>query len=281
MSRESTFETNNSPERKSSAKDIQAGNGKASMWRMPVFGDVNEKYGSSRSPRAINRVQASSSFQSPSPRTVLLLACLVSLAQASPMHTIVHHHHEPMAKTSNLAAAGTVLSWLSTLLYLGSRLPQLYKNWARKSTAGLSAHLFIAAFFGNLFYSTSMLTNPNLWADAPAHGLHGWVENAPNVRYDWLMRALPFWLGAAGVLVMDAAVGVQFLMYGESEDAKVVVLEESGRENWRWRRVSGWMRGWVPSFGEPVGRSEDGGNEREGLIPHSSTQDYGAADRAW
>jgi uncharacterized protein with PQ loop repeat len=282
MSRENTFEVNNSPERKSSAKDIQAGNGKASMWRMPVFGDNNEKYGSSRSPRAINRVQASSSFQSPSPRTVLLLACLISLAQASPMHTIVHHpdHYDHTTKTPNLAAAGTVLSWLSTLLYLGSRLPQLYKNWARKSTAGLSAHLFIAAFFGNLFYSTSMLTNPNLWADAPAHGLHGWVENTPNVRYDWLMRALPFWLGAAGVLVMDAAVGVQFMMYGESEDAKVVVLEESGSDNWRWRRVSGWMRGWVPSFGEPVDRAEDGVDEREGLLPHSSTQDYGAADRA-
>jgi hypothetical protein len=125
-----------------------------------------------------------------------------------------------------------------------------------------------------------MLANPNLWADAPAHGLYGWVENTPNVRYDWFMRALPFWLGAAGVLVMDAAVGVQFLMYGESEDAKVVVLEESGSENWRWRRVSGWMRGWVPSFGEPVGRAEDGGNEREGLLPHNSTQGYGAADRA-
>ncbi|KEQ76067.1 PQ loop repeat protein [Aureobasidium namibiae CBS 147.97] len=269
--------------RQISAKDIKSpGNGKQSMWRMPVFGDVNEKYGSSRSPRAINRVQASSSFQSPSPRTVLLLACLISLAQGSPLHPTFHHpsHHSPDTKTSNLAAAGTVLSWLSTLLYLGSRLPQLYKNWARKSTAGLSAHLFIAAFFGNLFYSTSMLTNPNLWNDAPAHGLHGWVENTPNVRYDWLMRALPFWLGAAGVLVMDAAVGVQFLMYGESEDAKVVVLEESGRENWRWRRVSGWMRGWVPSFGEPVGRSEDGVHEREALLHQTSTQDYGAAARA-
>jgi hypothetical protein len=75
-------------------------------------------------------------------------------------------------------------------------------------------------------------------------------------------------------------VGVQFMMYGESEDAKVVVLEESGSENWRWRRVSGWMRGWVPSFGEPVDRAGDGVDEREGLLPHSSTQDYGAADRA-
>lgn len=251
------------PETKSSAKDIKGpGNGKTAMWRIPVFAGANEKPSGSASPssgpRNIHRIQASSSFPSPSPRTMILIACLISLARASPLHT-PQTISEPENTVSGLEAAGTVLSWTSTLLYLGSRLPQLYKNWARKSTAGLSAHLFIAAFFGNLFYSSSMLANPNLWADAPAHGNHGWVDDTPNVRYDWFMRALPFWLGAAGVLVMDAAVGVQFLMYGENEDAKVVVLEESGRQNWRWRRVSGWMRGWVPSFGEPLSRSEDGG----------------------
>jgi uncharacterized protein with PQ loop repeat len=281
MSRETTFERSDSPERKSSAKDIHAsGNGKATMWRMPIFGDANEKYSSSKSPRTINRVQASSSIPSPSPRTVLLLACLISLAQASPLRPTIHHNHDnPISRLSDLEAAGTVLSWVSTLLYLGSRLPQLYKNWARKSTAGLSAHLFIAAFFGNLFYSSSMLTNPNLWADAPAHGLHGWVENVANIRYDWFMRALPFWLGAAGVLVMDAAVGVQFLMYGESEDSTIVVLEESGRQNWRWRRVSGWMRGWVPNLGEPVARS-DIDDEQEALLSSTATLQYGAASRA-
>lgn len=70
-------------------------------------------------------------------------------------------------------------------------------------------------------------------------------------RVAWILAALPFWLGAAGVLGLDGAVGMQFLIYGERE-VKVVVVEE-GRDGSRkrsWRRVSGWMRGWVPSFKE-------------------------------
>ena len=60
---------------------------------------------------------------------------------------------------------------------------------------------------------------------------------------------MPFFLGAAGVLGLDASVGVQFLLYGERE-AKVIVVEEERGQIGRWRRVSGWMRGWAPSFGE-------------------------------
>lgn len=73
---------------------------------------------------------------------------------------------------------------------------------------------------------------------------------------------MPFFLGAAGVLALDASVGVQFLLYGESDEAKVVVVDvEEGRGRvGRWRRVSGWMRGWVPSFGEGDER------ERRGLL---------------
>lgn len=58
---------------------------------------------------------------------------------------------------------------------------------------------------------------------------------------------------------MDAMVGIQFWYFGEGnvvkptgEEAIVVVEEDaSGDEGWvrtwRWRRVDGWMRGWVPS----------------------------------
>jgi hypothetical protein len=55
------------------------------------------------------------------------------------------------------------------------------------------------------------------------------------------------------VLVMDAAMGVQFVVFGDgntkdADVAEVLVVEEVGvRGPGRWRRVSGWMRGWVPS----------------------------------
>jgi hypothetical protein len=186
---------------------------------------------------------------SPSPRTVLYISLLLAVvAQASPVST---YQQEPPSTNNydTLAILGTVISWFSTLLYLGSRLPQLYKNHVRKSTAGLSPALFIAAFFGNLFYSSSMLTNPNAWSDFPAYGGGGWAGEDGNNRQEWVGRAAPFFLGAAGVLVMDACVGAQFIMFGESKEREpvvVVAVERAGRK-WKWRRVSGWMRGWMPS----------------------------------
>ena len=215
----------------------------------------------SNAPRChtIHRSGPSSPFPSPSPRTMLMLACFMALTQASPVHhatpTLVISSHGP----TRLETAGTILSWLSTFLYLGSRLPQLYKNYKLQSTAGLSPSLFAAAFCGNLFYSLALATNPSAWSDMGPYGGHGWAGPSGSDRRAWITAAMPFFLGAAGVLGLDASVGVQFLLYGERE-AKVIVVEAERGQKWRWRRVSGWMRGWVPSFGEG-----DGG-ERQGLL---------------
>lgn len=212
--------------------------------------------------RTIHRVGPSSPMPSPSPRTVLFLACLIVVCQASPIRT--QATSDAVEKQSTpLENAGTILSWLSTLLYLGSRVPQLLKNWSRQSTAGLSPQLFIAAFLGNLFYSSSILTNPCAWNDYGSFGGGGWVGASGTQKADWIAAALPFFLGAAGVLGLDGAVGVQFLIYGESQE-KVVVVEEDGRgRKWKWRRVSGWMRGWVPSIND----AKNG--ERQALLESS------------
>ena len=192
--------------------------------------------------RSIKR-QGTPSF-GPSPRALLLFSMLcVVLTNASPLHLNVEE--ESPEKTSS-EFVGQVFSWCSCVLYLGSRLPQIYKNTIRRSTAGLSPTLFIAAFFGNLFYSTSILTNPLAWKSYPPHGLHGWVGSEGSNRSEWVRLAGPFWLGAAGVLALDATIGVQFLVFGEGDVEKTVLTRDrKGRS--RWRRVSGWMRGWVPS----------------------------------
>lgn len=223
---------------------------------------------------------SSSSF-SPSPRTMLLLACLLAVAQASPLsrrpiHQTDRHVHESHATA--LENAGTVLSWMSSLLYLGSRLPQLYKNYRRKSTAGLSPQLFAAAFCGNLFYSSALVSNPCAWESYPPHSAHGWVGQNGSDRGQWIAAAFPFWLGAAGVLALDASVGVQFALYGEGNEAIVVAEEDSAhpgrRKKWHWRKVSGWMRGWVPSINE--GKE---GRETEALLDGTAQagRGYGAA----
>lgn len=194
---------------------------------------------------------ASSWMPAPSPRTLLYVStscALLSRTDAAPTSTAfftttaVHS----LATESTTEIAGRILSWMSALLYLASRLPQLYQNFTRKSTAGLSPLLFIAAFGGNFFYSTSILTNPNAWHDFPPYGGHGWAGPEGSARWDWIGRAAPFWLGAAVVLVTDGLMGVQFFLYGDSGKEKIVrVRDATGRS--RWERVSGWMRGWVPS----------------------------------
>ncbi|MCJ1363831.1 hypothetical protein MMC16_002940 [Acarospora aff. strigata] len=270
--------TENNPEPKEykhSAKPISA--------HIPGFRDIfnaREKTTPPSSHRSITRNQSSSLSPGPSPKALLFISMLcAALANAAPLTTspVTASTSAPRSSAQNAELAGRFLSWGSTLLYLVSRLPQLYKNHIRRSTSGLSPTLFIAAFFGNLFYSTSLLTNPYAWHDFPAYGGGGWAGSNGSVRREWLKLAAPFWLGAAGVLGLDATVGLQFWMFGEGEVEKVVrVRDERGRE--RWRKVSGWMRGWVPSV-SPCRRGVAEAGERESLLGGGREDDgeYGAA----
>ena len=79
---------------------------------------------------------------------------------------------------------GRLSAWTCTILYLTSRLPQIWKNvspmcircfihldasskFVRKSVEGLSMYLFIFAFLGNTFYVSSILTSPKLDTSGP------------------------------------------------------------------------------------------------------------------
>ncbi|KAL1969279.1 hypothetical protein VTN77DRAFT_9471 [Rasamsonia byssochlamydoides] len=204
----------------------------------------NEK---SNSRRATFRT-GSGSLPTISPKTVLLTSMLCAvLANATPTGSPSGPQLLEDTHDSATEVAGRVLSWMSTVLYLGSRLPQLYKNYCRKSTSGLSPLLFMAAFSGNFFYSASLLTNPNAWYDFPPYGGGGWADADGNNRWEWVGLAIPFFLGAAGVLSLDAFMGVQFLIYGEQGEEPVVRVSDPRGGRSRWRRVSGWMRGWIPS----------------------------------
>ncbi|KAL8716623.1 MAG: hypothetical protein Q9225_006068 [Loekoesia sp. 1 TL-2023] len=206
-----------------------------------------EKATPSSSYRSIRRPQNSPSL-GVSPNTLLIVSLAFAvLAKASPLQALSQVHTASSKQPDSLETAGRVLSWMSTLLYLGSRLPQILKNHRRRSTSGLSPGLFIAAFFGNLFYSTSLLTNPLAWSNSPPYGLHGWAGPEGSDRIMWIALAIPFFLGAAGVLMMDAIIGIQFLIFGEGEAAPKVVVVRDERGRGHWRKVHGWMRGWVPS----------------------------------
>ncbi|PGH14461.1 hypothetical protein AJ80_05906 [Polytolypa hystricis UAMH7299] len=238
----------------------------------PSYASPYEKTGTS-SRTIIRTVGTSNISPFASPRTVLFISmlCAVLANASSASHVSGDLHALEKSPESATQLAGRISSWLSTVLYLGSRLPQLYKNHRRKSTSGLSPLLFFAAFCGNFFYSSSLLTNPNAWSDLPPYGGGGWAGPEGNNRAEWTGRAIPFFLGAAGVLALDAAMGAQFLMYREqSEDIVMKVRNtRNGRRRSQWRRVSGWLPGWIPSISpERKAASE----ESQGLLQHEQTR---------
>ena len=98
---------------------------------------------------------------------------------------------------------GTVISWFCACCYLTSRLPQIYKNYKRKSTSGTSIMLFLAALTGNTTYSLSILLAP------PPLG---------QTKSQFLLNELPFLLGAAGTVIFDLTIFVQWLVYSDEQE---------------------------------------------------------------
>ncbi|CAK5264612.1 unnamed protein product [Mycena citricolor] len=100
-----------------------------------------------------------------------------------------HHEPEP-TNPSNERLIGRVSAWLCTTLYLTSRLPQIWKNYVRKSVEGLAISLFVCAFLGNSFYVASILTSDQVFLPAPQ-------------STDFLLESLPYLLGSGGTLTFD------------------------------------------------------------------------------
>ncbi|KZT09524.1 uncharacterized protein LAESUDRAFT_646353 [Laetiporus sulphureus 93-53] len=95
---------------------------------------------------------------------------------------------------------GRISAWICTTLYLTSRLPQIWKNYARKSVEGLSMYLFIFAFLGNLFYVSSILTSPKLR-----------LPEAEATTF--IKESIPYLMGSGGTLVFDVAIVTQSFLY--------------------------------------------------------------------
>ncbi|XP_042677118.1 lysosomal amino acid transporter 1 homolog [Centrocercus urophasianus] len=108
--------------------------------------------------------------------------------------------------------SGFVCGYISCVFYLGSRFPQLYKNFQRKSTEGTSYLLFALAMLGNITYGLSLVLK------MPAAG---------SVRALYFLHHLPWLLGSFGVLFLDFFVTVQFLLYGQHKERShaLVALE--------------------------------------------------------
>eukprot|EP01147_Barroeca_monosierra_P008101 gene8101-10107_t len=96
--------------------------------------------------------------------------------------------------TSPSQIAGWTIGWVSGLMYFTSRLPQIVKNFKRKSCEGLSLAMFCMAILGNVTYAFGVLFQ--------------------SVERDFLIDHMPWLLGSIGTLVFDFTIFLQFMYYG-------------------------------------------------------------------
>ncbi|KAF5315626.1 hypothetical protein D9611_004776 [Ephemerocybe angulata] len=109
--------------------------------------------------------------------------------------------HIPRPEEPNLERVlGRIFAWMCTMLYLTSRLPQIWKNYVRKSVEGLSMALFIFAFLGNTFYVASILLSPKTLLPPPEAS-------------EFIRESIPYLLGSAGTLCFDITIVTQSLIY--------------------------------------------------------------------
>jgi hypothetical protein len=91
-----------------------------------------------------------------------------------------------------------LLGWLSALLYLSSRVPQILKNRHTKC-AGLSLALFIFAVGGNVTYVLSILLK--------------------DTSVPYLVENMSWIVGSVGTIFLDGIVFYQFIRYAADRAA--------------------------------------------------------------
>jgi len=96
------------------------------------------------------------------------------------------HDDNPDDSQIEISLLGQIFGWGCAVLYLGSRIPQVVKNFRRQSTEGLSLLFFLFACLGNITYVLSIIS----------------LSLEP--RY--LLVNLSWLAGSAGTLMLDALV---------------------------------------------------------------------------
>ncbi|VDO00715.1 unnamed protein product [Rodentolepis nana] len=106
---------------------------------------------------------------------------------------------------------GYAFGWISFFMYASGRCHQIYLNWHRKTTEGLSVYLFVLAVLGNVFYSCQIFIR--------------------SIDAVFVVTSLPWILGSLGMLVFDFIIFAQFFHYRDNKpenmDVEFVSEEES------------------------------------------------------
>lgn len=107
---------------------------------------------------------------------------------------------------------GFTIGSISSVLYLCSRLPQMYTNFTRKSTEGVSYFLFALVILGNTTYGLSvLLKNPDVGQGESSYMIHH----------------LPWLIGSLGTLSLDIIISIQFIIYRKRPEQELNNMDET------------------------------------------------------
>lgn len=95
--------------------------------------------------------------------------------------------------------SGTVFAWVSTIIFVSSRLPQIVRNCRSKSFGDISAVWLVFSIVGNLTYFLSIIVR--------------------DVSGTYLWRQTPFIVGAVGPACLDIFLMVQMCLFRSISDA--------------------------------------------------------------
>lgn len=95
---------------------------------------------------------------------------------------------------------GNIFAWLSTIIFLTSRLPQILLNYQRKSVRGLSFVTFFNIAIANQLFLISVLINLLDF-------------QSPILRLKFILENLPWIVGSSGTIFFDIILFLQFWKY--------------------------------------------------------------------
>ncbi|KAI8877341.1 PQ-loop-domain-containing protein [Backusella circina FSU 941] len=128
--------------------------------------------------------------------SLIILVTAISCYTYYLIHWCSHDTHQ-------LSWFPQVMGWTSAILYVGSRIPQILKNWKNKSTEGLSFAMFICAVMGNVLFTSSIFLK--------------------STNQSFIIMNLSWIVGSCGTLVFDFIIFIQFFIYSTPQPGKTVV----------------------------------------------------------
>lgn len=149
-----------------------------------------------------------------------------------------HDRHQSPPSTDDASTSlhfdiwGQIFGYLCAAFYLGSRFPQIFLNYRRKSTEGVSILFFLFACVGNLTYVMSIFAYEPGCARLESYGgIERGCESGEWARaYGQYILVNTSWIiGSAGTLILDLMIFGQFWIYRDRKPQVGRRMETAGQ----------------------------------------------------